>query len=67
MGLDSCDSSDLTHQLRRKIATLTAQQGEALRNATFLGMSSSEANEYDERQGQISFLMAELRRLLAPD
>lgn len=39
---------------------LSEQQAEALRTATFVGMTSDEANEYDERRRKITDLIQQL-------
>lgn len=51
------------HVLKQEIDDLTAQQLEALRSATFVGMTPVEAQEYDARRAQILGKIEELRRM----
>ena len=54
------------HRLKQEIDRLSEQQSEALKMATFFGMTSHEAKEYDARRTQITRLVRELRMLEGP-
>ncbi len=51
------------HHLKEEIDRLTVEQLEALKAATFVGMTRDEAKEYDERRAKIIRLIDELRQL----
>ena len=51
------------HLLKEEIDQLTAQQLEALRSATFVGMTPDEAQEYDARRSLILEKIEELRQM----
>ncbi len=51
------------HRLKQEIDRLTAQQDEALKSATFLGMTTDEAKEYEERRNLILQLVTDLEML----
>ena len=57
------DHLTTVHRLREEIDRLTAQQIEAMKTATFVGLSTDEAKEYEERRAKISALVEELRLL----
>jgi hypothetical protein len=57
------DPLTTVHRLREEIDRLTAQQIEAMKTATFVGLSTDEAKEYEERRAKISALVEELRLL----
>ena len=50
-------------RLKEEIERLTEQQSEALRAATYIGMTPDEAREYDERRDYILTLLRELEGL----
>lgn len=51
------------HRLKEEIDRLTAQQDHALNDATYLGMTTDEAKEYEERRYLILRLVTELEML----
>lgn len=54
---------DAIHRLKEEIDRLTEQQTEALRTATFLGMTTDEAKEYEERKQKILGYVQDLKML----
>lgn len=50
-------------RLQQEIDSLGQQQAEALKTATFVGMTSDEATEYDERGEKITELIRQLKLL----
>lgn len=54
---------DAVHRVKGEIDRLTEQQSDALKRAIYLGMTTDEAKEYDERQRQITELVQELTLL----
>ena len=48
------------HRLKHEIDKLTAEQGKALRSATFAGMTTAEAHKYEERREKITLLVRQL-------
>jgi hypothetical protein len=48
------------HRLKEEIDRLTAEQIEAMKTATFVGLSTDEAKEYEERRAKILALVKEL-------
>ena len=54
---------DSVERLKQKIDTLAEKQAEALRAATYIGMTSDDAKEYDDRRNHILTLIKELERL----
>lgn len=58
------DSASLSH-LQSEIERVTEQQIEALRMATFLGLTELEAWEYQKRGKQIAELVNELKLLMS--
>ena len=54
-------STEATHILKQKIDHLSNIQSEALRSATFVGMSPEEAKEYDARRQEITGLVKQLQ------
>ena len=57
------ESDREVRRLTEEIADLTSQQMEALRNATYFGMTGNEAQEFDDRRQQIGTMMETLQRL----
>jgi hypothetical protein len=51
------------HRLKEEIDLLTAEQIEAMKTATFAGLTTDEAKEYEERRAKILALVKELRLL----
>jgi hypothetical protein len=60
---DTPDSVDAVLCLRQEIEKLTQEQSEALKTATFVGMTAEEAKIYDARRRRITDLVEELRGL----
>lgn len=63
MTLSAPDPSDTlaaVHSIKQQIDELTKQQMDALKQATYLGMTTDEAKDYDERREQITKLIQEL-------
>ncbi len=48
------------HRLKEEIERLSEQQGEALKTAMFVGMTTDEAKEFDKRGNRITKLVKEL-------
>jgi hypothetical protein len=57
------DTLSTVHRLKQQIDALTQQQTQALRQATYLGMTTDEAKEYDARRNEITRLARELSSL----
>lgn len=60
---DTSDSVDAVLCLRQEIEKLTQEQSEALKTATFVGMTAEEAKIYDARRRRITELVEQLRGL----
>ena len=60
---DTPDSVDAALCLRQEIEKLTQEQSEALKTATFVGMTAEEAKIYDARRRRITELVEQLRAL----
>ena len=58
---DTLDSVDALQGIRNEIERLTQEQNEALKTATFVGMTSAEAKDYDARRRRITELVQQLR------
>jgi hypothetical protein len=54
---------DVFQRIKQEIERLTREQSEALKSATFVGMTPNEAKEYDDRRKKITCLVEELRLL----
>lgn len=63
MASEKTDGAGLIHRLRQEIETLNAEQGAALKRATFLGMTPEEATIYDNRRSRITRLVRRLAEL----
>ena len=64
--MTSYDTSASIHpvqRLRNEIENLTHEQNEALKTATFVGMTAAEAKIYDARRRRITELVEKLRGL----
>jgi len=57
-------NSTLLSRLASEIHRLTDQQTEALRMATFVGMTEDEAHEFEHRRKQIAELVNECKLLM---
>ena len=57
------DHLTTVHRLQEEIDRLSAEQIEAMKTATFVGLSTDEAKEYEERRAKILALVEELRLL----
>jgi hypothetical protein len=60
---DHTKTADAIHRLKEEIDKLTEQQTEALRMATFVGMTTDEAKEYEERREKILEYVNDLKVL----
>lgn len=56
-------TAETIHRLKQEIDKLTEQQTEALKMATYVGMTPDEAAEYDERRGKILQYVQDLKIL----
>lgn len=57
------ETLQMIHRLKEEIDRLTAEQDEALKTATYLGMTTDEAKEYEERRNLILQLVTDLEML----
>jgi len=57
------DAVDIFQRIKQEIERLTREQSEALKSATFVGMTPNEAKEYDDRRKKITCLVEQLRLL----
>jgi hypothetical protein len=62
---DGSNTVNAVHTVKQQIDTLTEKQIDALKHATYLGMTPDEAQDYDERRKTIVKLVAELKALTA--
>ena len=60
---DGTSTTDTVHKIKEEIDRLTELQSDALKNATFVGMTPEEAQEYDSRRTQILNLVNRLETL----
>ena len=63
---DTSNSVDALQRIRQEIERLTDEQSEALKTATYGGMTAAEAQTYDARRRRITELIERLRVLEAP-
>jgi hypothetical protein len=63
MNRPNPSAASAAHDLKEEIDRLTQEQVKALRMAVFVGMTSGEAQEYDERRTRITRLNQELAAL----
>ena len=63
MPTDGTDTVAAVHRLKQEIDRLTEEQAEALKAATYLGMTSEQAKHYDERRRNITKLVQQLALL----
>lgn len=59
----SSGTQEAIHRLKEEIDKLTQQQTDALRTATYLGMTTDEAKEYEERRDRILKYVQDLKTL----
>src|SRR5436305_1778369 len=60
MPTEEPDTKDAVQRLKQEFESLTRQQSEALRRATYVGMNRDEAKKCDGRRENIKKLVAEL-------
>jgi hypothetical protein len=60
------DSAESVKRLKVEIDVLADEQAEALRSATYIGMSPQQDKECDDRRSRILSLMKEVERLEDP-
>ncbi len=60
---DPDDTVAAVHRVKEEIDRLTEIQSHALKQATFVGMTPEEAQEYDDRRSQITRLLHQLEAL----
>lgn len=60
---DSSETLNACQKIKAEIERLTREQTEALKAATFVGMTAEEARAHDERRQTITRLTQELREL----
>ncbi len=63
MRQDRAETVELMQNIKKEIDQLAEQQSESLKTATYLGMSSEEAREYDDRRDRIAELTRQLESL----
>jgi hypothetical protein len=56
-------AAELIDRLKRQIEQLTLEQTDALKSATYVGMTPEEARQHDERREKITQLTQQLRQL----
>lgn len=61
--LRTSQTTEAIHRLKEEIDKLTEQQTEALKMATYLGMTAEEAAEYDERRDRTLQYVQDLKTL----
>ena len=61
---DSFGNRDSVDLLKQELARLTQEQSEAIRTATFLGMTPSDAKVYEQRRDQIAGLKGKIAEQL---
>ena len=59
--MNSDDTTDAPQRIRREIELLRQQLDDALKNATYFGMTAAEAKTYDERRQRLTALVERLR------
>ena len=57
------NSPEAVHRLKQEIDRLKEVQSDALKSATYLGMTFDQARAYDERRNRITRLVQELSAL----
>jgi hypothetical protein len=60
---DHSETAETIHRLKEEIDKLTEQQTEALKMATYLGMTTDEAKEYEQRRDKILDYVKDLKML----
>ena len=64
---DTSNSVDALQRIRQEIESLTSEQSEALKTATYVGMTKAEAQTYDARRKRITELVERLRLFENPE
>lgn len=64
MSASSSEVNNTIQRIKSEIETLKQQQAEALKAATFLGLSRAEAKAQEDRRAKITQLMRELSKLV---
>jgi hypothetical protein len=59
------DNVPTIDRMKAEIDHLTGEQADALRTATYLGMTPEDTKEYDDRSSRITSLLQEVERLEA--
>lgn len=57
------DTGESVKRLKVEIDTLADEQAEALRSATYIGITPQQDKDYDDRRSRILSLMREVERL----
>ena len=60
---DGSETAEVIHRLKEEIDKLTEQQADALKTATYLGMTTDEAKEYEQRREKILEFVKDLKML----
>jgi hypothetical protein len=60
---DPSEHLNLIHRLKEEIDRLTEEQTDAMKSATFIGLTTDEAKEYEGRRTRILELVEQLRLL----
>ncbi|HEX3322867.1 MAG TPA: hypothetical protein VHR84_19320 [Terriglobales bacterium] len=60
------ESDNKSDGLQKEISNLLDRQTDALKTATFLGMTREEARDYDDRRSRINHLIQKLYHLDPP-
>jgi len=60
---DRSETTETIHRLKEEIDKLTEQQSAALKAATYLGMTTDEAKEYEQRRERILDYVKDLKIL----
>jgi len=62
-SMRTSETTEAIHRLKEEIDKLTEQQTEALKMATYVGMTPDEATEYDQRRARIMQYVQDLKTL----
>jgi SMC interacting uncharacterized protein involved in chromosome segregation len=63
MATDRSQTAEAIKRIKEEIETLRQQQSEALKQATYVGVSRAEAKEQENRRAKISKLLEKLAQL----
>ena len=63
MATANSNTVTAVHRIKEEIDKLIEAQTDAIKRATYLGMTPDEATEYNERRGRITQLIQELESL----